>query len=119
MSVEWYQLSNFKCPITGCKGAQQPTSWVCANDGTDIYIAQTGNLRCSQVNQGQYSHFAPICNWGFDCGNHGDHPVHRFKKADLQGFSFALSHALQLVSEAGATWCAALITELGKQYNKE
>lgn len=53
---------------------------------------------------------------GFDCGNHGNHPVDRFKKTDLQGFSFAISHAMQLVKEAGANWCAALIIELGKQY---
>lgn len=119
MTSKWYQLSNFKCPVGGCLGQQQPANWVCAKDGTDMYIAQTGYLRCNQVEQGKYSHIGQICSWGFDCGNHGNHPVHRYKKADLQGFSFAISHALQLVSEAGATWCAALILELGKQYNNQ
>lgn len=82
-----------------------------------MYIAQTGYLRCSEIDlKGSVVHIDKISNWQFDCGNHGDHPVHRFKSPDLQGFSFALSHAVQLMGEAGATWVASLIIDLGIQY---
>ena len=62
------------------------------------------------------THIGPIIEWQFDCGNHGNHPIHRWKTADFEGFSFAVSHALQLMEAKGATWVANLVTALGQQY---
>ena len=76
-----------------------------------MYISQKGNLSCYNG-----THIGPIIEWGFDCGNHGDHPINRYKAADSEGFSFALSHALQFMKQAGAVWVANLVTALGEQY---
>jgi len=38
--------------------------------------------------------------------------------ADFEGFTFALSMAVQFANQAGSEWVASLITALGKQYNR-
>ena len=74
-------------------------------------------MRCSQQQyNGRWRHFGQICQWRFDCGNHGDHPFRRFQYADFQGFAFAISQAVQLMDAAGAEWVGALCQELGIQY---
>lgn len=57
-----------------------------------------------------------MSNWSWDCGNHGNHPVQKYRRADAQGFGFAMSQAVSLLDEAGATWVAALVNEVGKQF---
>ena len=76
-----------------------------------MYIAQTGYMKCAEN-----LHNAMVCHWKFDCGNHDDHPAEKFRSADYEGFTFALSNAVQLSGAAGATWVSALCIELGKQY---
>lgn len=117
--AKWYRLENFRCPISGCDGANEASNWYCYNDSTDIYISQTGHMRCSRCsNNFSWDHYGLICNWRFDCGRHGNHPFSRFKAPDFEGFTFALSSAVQLMNAAGATWVGQLCVELGKQYGK-
>lgn len=110
--AKWYPLDGFRCPVTGCKGQENEYDWVCFTCQTKMYVAQTGLMRCSDG-----IHNAHVCQWKFDCGNHSDHPAERWRSADKEGFCFALSHAIQLTSAAGATWVAALCVEIGKQYD--
>lgn len=113
---KWYNLDNFRCPVTGCEGGKIPCRWICEFDNTLIQIAQTGYMKCSHNVGGRAAHYGQICMWRWDCGRHGDHPYKRFQDIDFQGFVFALSHAVQLTTTAGATWVATLCGELNKQY---
>ena len=72
-------------------------------------------MRCNETERGSYAHFGKVCSWSWDCGNHGDHPG-RFVKGDFQGFTYALSQAVQMMNTAGAKWVGALCLELGQQY---
>ncbi|XP_052086496.1 uncharacterized protein LOC127723798 [Mytilus californianus] len=106
----WLPLSSFKCPVNGCPGSLSPKNWVCEKDNTDMFISQNGTLSCGA------GHIGRIIDWKFDCGSHGDHSVRRWQTPDLQGFTFALSHATQLTCSAGATWFSSLVVHLGSQY---
>ncbi|VDI12577.1 Hypothetical predicted protein [Mytilus galloprovincialis] len=112
MSAKWYPLDNFICPVKKCTD-KTTGSWVCSSDRTRTYISQTGYIRC-----GTWNHHDLICNWGWNCGSHGNHSVDKYKKADAQGFSFALSQAVSLLGEAGSTWVAALANEIGNQFDR-
>lgn len=77
-------------------------------------------MRCDSTNFSRYSgyeHYGKLLTWKWNCGNHGSHPYKKFKEADFQGFTFALSHAVQLMQEAGAKWVGALCIELEEQYS--
>ena len=38
--------------------------------------------------------------------------------ADFEGFTFAMSMAMQFAINGGSEWVASLVTALGKQYNR-
>ncbi|CAH1796835.1 unnamed protein product [Owenia fusiformis] len=109
--MTYYKLNNFSCPV--CPNGKK-SNWVCAQDDKQMWIAETGYMKCDGG-----SHIDKICNWKWDCGNHGSHPFDRFQYADFEGFSYSLSQAVQLMGTAGAQWVGALCVELGKQYGRE
>ena len=76
-------------------------------------------MRCSKSSGGGYAHTGQIITWRFNCGNHGNHPYNQYKQADYQGFTYAVSQALQFTGAAESAWIAALVLELGKQYGYE
>lgn len=99
-------------------------TWVCSTDNTDVFMSQTGYIRCDSIanyntyqEDSRYSHFDKICNWRWDCGNHGNHPFRRFLATDKESFILSMSCALQMIKAKGkAKWISALILELGNQF---
>ena len=55
-----------------------------------------------------------IITWGWNCGD--SYHQGEYLPADLEGFTFALSMAVQMTGKAGSAWVASLIMALGKQY---
>ena len=120
--LNWIHHVNSKTKILKYNfflSAREPGDWVCAKDDTRIYISQLGNMRCSKSGGSGYAHSGKIISWRFDCGNHGKHPYTRYQHADYQGFTYAVSQALQFSGSAESEWIAALVLELGKQYGYE
>ncbi|XP_052227139.1 uncharacterized protein LOC127841969 isoform X3 [Dreissena polymorpha] len=105
---EWVQLENFKCPAARCP-SKKPFTWVCARDGNYTYMNALGRMKCSTN-----AHNGNIISWTWNCGD--DFHNGEYLAADLEGFTFALSQAVQLMGKMGSAWVANLITELGKQY---
>jgi len=59
---------------------------------------------------------ADVCRWRWNCGDifhNGE-----YMAADFEGFTFAMSMAVQFAKKAGTKWVASLVTALGKQYNR-
>lgn len=98
--------------------------WVCGKDNTDMYMSQTGYIRCNAASRhycsndlNSWHHIDKISNWRSDCGMHGSHPFQKYIEADKTAFILSMSMALQMVKNKGrARWIAALVLELGKQY---
>ncbi|XP_053374753.1 uncharacterized protein LOC128547069 [Mercenaria mercenaria] len=106
--VKWIKLrKNFPCPA--CP-SHQSSDWTCT-DGEPLYLNELGFMECQSG-----EHSGKIVDNTWNCGSsyHNGQDM----KADLEGFTFALSQAVQLTSEAGSEWVARLVTELGKQYGK-
>ncbi|WAR20302.1 hypothetical protein MAR_002140 [Mya arenaria] len=104
----WTKLENFQCPTCPSGSGQD---WVCAEDGSDIFINEKGVMECEDG-----LHSGNVCNWGWNCGS--EYHKGRYYKADYEGFVFAISQALQLTDKMGAQWVADLVRELGRQYGK-
>ncbi|XP_071169141.1 uncharacterized protein [Mytilus edulis] len=123
----WIQIENFQCPGKDCRTKTVGKTWLCANDRTPVFMSQTGYIRCNQIanimtynDASKYSHYDKICNWRWDCGNHGDHPFTKFMEADKESFILSMSMALQMVKTKGkAKWISALVLELGNQFGEE
>ncbi|KAH3783477.1 uncharacterized protein LOC127842231 isoform X2 [Dreissena polymorpha] len=107
---EWVQLENFQCPAASCP-SKQPFTWVCAKDGNYTYMNALGKMKC-RTN----AHHGKIISWTWNCGD--DFHNGEYLAADLEGFTFALSQAVQLMGKMGSAWVANLIMELGKQYGQ-
>lgn len=97
-------------------------TWVCSKDSTPIYLSQTGYLRCDKVENynacndaTKYAHYDKICNWGWNCGSHGDHSFSKYTKGDKESFIYSMSMALRMITGKGM-WLSALILELGNQF---
>lgn len=73
-------------------------------------------MRCNCQSNGTWNHYGLICKWRLCCGTHGEHYFSQSNTSDFEGFTFALSMAVQLMSEAGAPWVGKLCVELGRQY---
>ena len=59
---------------------------------------------------------ADVCRWRWNCGDifhHGE-----YMAADFEGFTFAMSMAVQFAKKGGAEWVATLVLALGRQYNR-
>lgn len=104
--VQWIQLDDFKCPSCPSTGGK---SWVCAKDHRPVFLNEKGLIKCEGG-----THTGPVITWRWNCGS--DHHKGQFTAADMEGFTFALSQAVQLMKKGGSVWVASLITELGKQY---
>lgn len=94
--------------------------WVCSEDGTELYLSDTGYIRCSSIkdhmainDNDKYCHIDKVCNCHWECYKHGPNG---YQDGDLQSFCYSFSHALNLVSSAGASWTANLILALGSQF---
>ncbi|XP_052227603.1 uncharacterized protein LOC127842229 [Dreissena polymorpha] len=109
-SGTWVQLSDFHCPAERCP-SREPLTWVCKRDGDFVYISEKGKIKCESG-----KHEADVCQWGWNCGN--DFHKGEYIRADYEGFTFAMSQAVQLTDKMGTQWVTALLQELGKQYNQ-
>lgn len=111
--VRWYRLDNFQCSAENCK-SKNKFNWVCNIDKSNIFLAQTGELSCCGDPWFDVpAHQGLICNWRFNCRNHGEAG---FTRVDPERFTIALSQALQLMERAGSAWVAELIQNIGYQY---
>ncbi|WAR20294.1 hypothetical protein MAR_002132 [Mya arenaria] len=110
MTMTWVQLKDFQCPSKQCP-SKDPLTWVCKADKQNMFINERGKMSCSNG-----THSGNVCEWGWKCGS--DFHKGQYFKADIEGFTFALSQAVQLTGQMGSEWVASLITELGKQYGK-
>ncbi|KAH3783513.1 hypothetical protein DPMN_161451 [Dreissena polymorpha] len=102
--------TDFQCPATNCP-SKEPKTWKCAKDGNYIYLNGLGKMKCYTN-----AHNGDIITWTWNCGD--DFHKGQYLAADMEGFTFALSQAVQLMGKMGSLWVANLITELGKQYGK-
>ncbi|KAH3795437.1 hypothetical protein DPMN_148987 [Dreissena polymorpha] len=107
----WIQLDSFTCPAAGCS-ARTKGKWVCATDNSDMYINELGKMKCYNG-----THIADLCRWGWNCGSSSHNG--KFVTADFEGFSFALSQAVQLMTKGGSEWVSKLVIEIGKQYGNK
>ncbi|XP_053391840.1 uncharacterized protein LOC128554596 [Mercenaria mercenaria] len=105
--VKWIQLVDFQCPACPDK---RGGNWICASHGNPVYLNENGVMECSTTCTGK------VINWRWNCGS--SYHNGEYLKADLEGFTFALSQAVQLMTKGGSEWTAKLITELGKQYGQ-
>ncbi|VDI15463.1 elongation factor 2 kinase [Mytilus galloprovincialis] len=125
MSI-WIKIQNFQCPGKNCSN-KSSGDWVCGKDNTDMYMSQTGYIRCNAASRhycsndlNSWHHIDKISNWRWDCGMHGSHPFQKYIEADKTAFILSMSMALQMVKNKGrARWIAALVLELGKQYGDD
>ncbi|XP_060584565.1 uncharacterized protein LOC132740639 [Ruditapes philippinarum] len=106
--VKWIELTNFMCPACPFGGG---SDWICNMDRLPVYLNEEGSMKCQFG-----SHTGPLINWTWNCGS--DYHKGEFLTADFEGFTFAMSQAVQLTSRAGAEWVAALLHNIGKQYGK-
>ncbi|XP_060584568.1 uncharacterized protein LOC132740641 [Ruditapes philippinarum] len=112
--VTWIELKNFMCPSCHRKKEDEPSEkfkWVCRQDNDQILLNELGMMKCSNG-----THIAKVINWRWKC----DRSSHKgdFTAADMEGFTFALSQAVQLLGNGGSKWVASLITHLGEQYEQ-
>lgn len=104
--------------------SRKHSNWVCAKDGTSVYMSQTGYIRCSRSSNrflssdlGSWAHVDKISNWRWNCGMHGSHPFEKYVEVDKSRFMLSMSLAMQMSESKGhSKWLAALILELGKQF---
>lgn len=94
--------------------------WVCSVDGTELYLSNTGYIRCSSVknhmainDDDKYSHIDKVCNCHWNCYNHGPNG---YEDGDFLNFTCALSHASTMIYSAGATWMAQFMIALEMQF---
>ncbi|XP_052227606.1 uncharacterized protein LOC127842230 [Dreissena polymorpha] len=106
----WVQLKDFHCPAERCP-SREPLTWVCKKDEDFVFINEKGKIKCETG-----KHEADVCQWGWNCGN--DYHKGEYIRADYEGFTFAMSQAVQLTDKMGTQWVTALLQELGKQYNQ-
>ncbi|XP_053374749.1 uncharacterized protein LOC123532212 isoform X2 [Mercenaria mercenaria] len=99
---------DFPCPA--CANQRISSDWTCT-DGEPLYLNELGVVECQS---GKHSGKVINQTWKCESSYHNG----QYQKADLEGFTFALSQAVQLMSEAGPEWVANLVTEVGNQYGK-
>lgn len=94
--------------------------WLCSEDGTELYLSDTGYIRCSSVKDhmatndyDKYCHIDKVCNCHWECYNHGPNG---YRDGDFQKFCFAMSHAISMLNDAGASWTRQLMDELERQF---
>ncbi|XP_053391838.1 uncharacterized protein LOC128554594 [Mercenaria mercenaria] len=104
----WIELTNFMCPACPDK---KGSDWVCAVDAGSVFINEEGIMECQSQ-----THTGPVINWKWNCGS--DYHNGEFLQTDFEGFSFAMSQAVQLTNRAGSEWVAILLHNVGKQYGK-
>lgn len=94
---------------------------MCSEDGTELYMSDTGYIRCSSVRSNtayddvdKYCHMDKICNCLWDCDNHRPNG---YQESEKESFLLSMSMALQMVKAKGKSkWIASLVMELGKQF---
>ncbi|KAH3783446.1 uncharacterized protein LOC127842232 [Dreissena polymorpha] len=106
----WVRLSDFRCPSTQCP-SKKPLKWRCFKDDEPVFLSQRGVIKCRSD-----EHRGDLCRWGWNCGS--EYHKGEFFRADMEGFTFALSQAVQLMGRMGSEWVGELITSIGKQYDR-
>ncbi|KAH3783435.1 uncharacterized protein LOC127842227 [Dreissena polymorpha] len=106
----WVLLEDFQCPSKECP-SKKPFKWRCLKDDEPVFLSQLGVIKCqSELHRGDLS------RWGWNCGS--EYHKGEFFHADVEGFTFALSQAVQLMARMGSEWVQELIGAIGKQYHR-
>lgn len=115
--AEWYSLRDIKCPKQSCYGSNNSCEWICIEDGGELLISQTGQMKCSHGDEKRPSHQGSICQWSCTYEKGGQHGYTLQKEPDGDSFVLALSQAVQLTVTAGSTWVASLCKALASQFS--
>ncbi|XP_052227141.1 uncharacterized protein LOC127841970 [Dreissena polymorpha] len=108
----WVKLKEFKCPSKHCT-SKKPLKWRCAKDDHSVYLSQRGIIKCGSKGD---QHRGDLSRWGWNCGS--EYHKGKFNRADFEGFTFAVSQAVQLMDKMGSQWVQELMGSIGKQYER-
>lgn len=113
----WHSMRDIKCPKQSCYGSINSCEWICIEDGGELLVSQTGQMKCHHGDKKRPSHQGPICQWSCTYEKSGQHGYTMKQKPDEEGFLLALSQAIQLTETAGPTWVVSLCRALGDQFS--
>ncbi|XP_052213471.1 uncharacterized protein LOC127832210 isoform X2 [Dreissena polymorpha] len=105
----WFALKNFSCPVLNCPSRRGKT-WVCDMDGSTMFVNAFGKMECEHG-----THTGEICTWVWNCGDRFH--LEEYDTTCLEGFTFSLSRAVQLMAGMGSEKVACLINNLGIQFD--